>query len=471
MTADADCPFWPFSVRINFHCWVHNSGSFKYSAANLATTTCQQVFLRLKESEMSRVPDHWSSRRTIIAGIVGNVLEWYDFGVYGFFASIIAVHFFPSENASVSLIAAFGAFAAGFLMRPVGAALFGHIGDRYSRGRALQLSVICMAVPTFLIGLLPTYEVIGVAAAILMVLMRMMQGIAVGGEYTSSIVFLAENAPVGKRAFYTSWSMFGATGGILLGSAVGAFMSAHMSPEALNSWGWRVAFLAGIGVSVVGFFIRRGLGKQPKVEHETPPLVVAFKSHGNDIFRIIGLNVAFAVTFYMIFVYLVTWLVDVVKLTRAAALEINTMNMLMLLLLVPLFAKLSDAWGRKKLILLGIGGVAVLAYPLILLMHQADTMLIFFGQMGFVVLVACFAASIPAEMAEMFPRKIRVTAVCVSYNISFAVLGGTSPMVAEWLLHRTQNGLAFAWYIALSAVISFVFALTLVDRRNQPLLA
>lgn len=418
---------------------------------------------------MSQVPEHWSKRRTIIAGIVGNILEWYDFGVYGFFAAIIATHFFPSDNPSISLIAAFGAFAAGFLMRPVGAVIFGHIGDRYSRGLALQLSVICMAIPTFIIGLLPTYETIGVTAAVLMVMMRMLQGIAVGGEYTSSIVFLAENAPAGKRAFYTSWSIFGATGGILLGSAVGALMTTTMSTEALNSWGWRVAFLAGIVVSVAGLLVRRGLGRQPPVEHERPPLIVAFHSHSKDIFRVIGLNVVNAVTFYMIFVYLVTWLVEAAQQTRAVALQINTLSMVMLLVLLPLCAKLSDAWGRKKMLLIGIGGVAALAYPLVLLMHHPDPVMIFAGQMGFVVLVACYAASIPAEMTEIFPRKIRVTAVCVSYNISLAILGGTAPMVAEWLNDFLHNDMAFAWYITASAVISFLFALTVPDRRNEAL--
>ena len=418
---------------------------------------------------MSQVPQHWSKRRTIIAGIVGNILEWYDFGVYGFFASIIATHFFPSDNPSISLIAAFGAFAAGFLMRPVGAIIFGHIGDRYSRGLALQLSVVCMAIPTFIIGLLPTYETIGVTAAVMMVMMRMMQGIAVGGEYTSSIVFLAENAPAGKRAFYTSWSIFGATGGILLGSAVGALMTTTMSAEALNSWGWRVAFLAGIAVSIAGLLVRRGLGRQPPVEHERPPLIMAFHSHAKDIFRVIGLNVVNAVTFYMIFVYLVTWLTEAAQQTRAVALQINTLSMLMLLVLLPLCAKLSDAWGRRKMLLIGIGGIAVMGYPLVLLMHHPDPVLILAGQMGFVVLVACYAASIPAEMTEIFPRKIRVTAVCVSYNISLAVLGGTAPMVAEWMNDFLHNELAFAWYIVASAVVSFLFALTVPDRRNQPL--
>lgn len=418
---------------------------------------------------MSEVSHGWSRRRTITAGIMGNVLEWYDFGVYGFFASIIATQFFPSDNPSISLIAAFGAFAAGFLMRPVGAALFGHIGDRHGRGRALQLSVLCMAVPTFIIGLLPTYESIGVTAAVLMVLMRMLQGVAVGGEFTSSIVFLAESAPVGKRAYFTSWSMFGATGGILMGSAVGAFLSSHMDPAALNSWGWRVAFLAGIGVSAVGFFVRQGLAKQPAKEHTKPPLIEAFKSHSTEIFKVVGLNVVNAVTFYLIFIYAVTWMIKNVGETRSEALDINTASMFLLLVLLPVCGKISDAWGRKKMLLLGIGGVAVLAYPLITLMHHPDAVLILAGQMGFVILIACYLASIPAVMTEMFPQEIRVTAVSVSYNITLALLGGTSPLVAVWLIERTHDDLSFAWYIVLSAVISFIFALTLSDRRNEPL--
>ncbi len=367
------------------------------------------------------------------------------------------------------MIAAFGAFAAGFVMRPVGAAIFGHIGDRFGRVHALQLSVLCMAVPTCLIGLLPTYETIGISAAILMILMRMLQGAAVGGEYTSSIVFLAEAAPPGKRAFYTCWSMFGATGGILLGSAVGALLSSNMNEQALNSWGWRLAFIMGISVSIVGYFIRRNLSEKTIIKNEKPPLIEAFKYYGKDIVRVIGLNVVFAVTFYLIFVYAVTWLVTNVGESRSQALDINTASMLLLLVTLPLFAKLSDIWSRKKTILLGIGGIAVFAYPLVKLMHHNETHLILAGQMGFAILVSCFASSIPATMTELFPRKIRVTAVSISYNISFAILGGTSPMVAIWLIERSHDDLSFVWYISLSAVISFLFALSLTDRRNESL--
>jgi MHS family proline/betaine transporter-like MFS transporter len=410
-----------------------------------------------------------SGRRAITAGIIGNVLEWYDFGVYGFFAAIIAAQYFPSDDASVSLIAAFGAFAAGFLMRPVGAAFFGYIGDRVGRIRALQLSVFFMAGPTCLIGFLPTYETIGVSAAVLMVAMRMMQGLAVGGEYTSSIVFLAEHAPPGQRAFYSAWSMFGAVGGILLGSAVGAFLSAVLDTEALHSWGWRLAFISGIVVSISGYFIRRGLVERPVLQTGKMPLVEAFRDYRKDILRVVGLNLVNAVTFYLIFVYSITWLIQTVNESRSEALEINTASMLLMLVLLPVFAKVSDAWGRRPTILVGMGGIALFAYPLVWLMHHPDTILIMLGQMGFAVLVACFASSVPAYMTELFPAKVRVTAVSVSYNLSLAIMGGTSPMVAVWLIERSHDDLAFAWYIAATALISFLIALSIKDRRNEPL--
>lgn len=410
-----------------------------------------------------------SGRRAITAGIIGNVLEWYDFGVYGFFAAIIAAQYFPSDNASVSLIAAFGAFAAGFLMRPLGGAFFGYIGDRVGRIRALQLSVFFMAAPTFLIGFLPTYDTIGYSAAVLMVALRMMQGLAVGGEYTSSIVFLAEHAPPGQRAYYSAWSMFGAVGGILLGSAVGALLSATLDTEALHSWGWRLAFIAGIVVSISGYFIRRGLVEQPVLTTDKAPITKAFRDYGKDILRVVALNLVNAVTFYLIFVYSITWLINTVGESRSGALEINTAAMLLMLVLLPVFAKVSDAWGRRPTILIGMGGIALFAYPLVWLMHHDNTVMIMLGQMGFAALVACFASTVPAYMTELFPAKVRVTAVSISYNLSLAIMGGTSPMVAVWLIERTHDDLAFAWYIAAAATISFLVALTIEDRSGEPL--
>ena len=258
----------------------------------------------------------WTLRRVVTAGVIGNVLEWYDFAVYGFFAPILAAKFFPAEDPRVSLLAAFGAFAVGFLMRPVGAAIFGHIGDRYGRARALLFSVAMMAVPTVLMGLLPTYDTIGIAASVLIVVLRMCQGIAVGGEFTASIVFLAENAPARRRGFFASFSMFGATTGTMLGAAIGALLTNAMSAEALASWGWRAAFVSGIVVAVIGIVIRRGMFDSPGKAVVASPLTVAFREHRWQVLRVLGLNMASAATYYTLFVYAATWVSQTTKIER-----------------------------------------------------------------------------------------------------------------------------------------------------------
>ena len=198
-----------------------------------------------------------SMSRTIVVGAIGNVLEWFDFAIYGYFAAAIGRTFFPNEDPVAQLLAAFGIFAVGFLMRPVGGALIGHIGDKYGRRAALTFSVAAMAIPTFLVGALPGYQVLGMAAPILLTLLRMIQGLSVGGEYTTSIVFMVERAPPGRRGFIGAMAGCGAVGGILLGSATGTLLASTMSAEALETWGWRIPFLLGLLVGFAGFILRR----------------------------------------------------------------------------------------------------------------------------------------------------------------------------------------------------------------------
>ena len=212
-----------------------------------------------------------SQQRAIIAGIAGNVMEWYDFSVYGYFATVIGRHFFPAQDATSSLIAAFGVFAAGFLMRPLGSLIFGHIGDKLGRKLALATSVMVMAVPTFMIGILPTYQQIGLLAPVLLVLLRLVQGLSVGGEYTTSSIFLVERAEASHRGFLGSFVPLGATGGVLLGSAVGAAVTTALNQAAVNSWGWRLAFLLGLLVGGIGFATRRQLADDRAAPGGMPP--------------------------------------------------------------------------------------------------------------------------------------------------------------------------------------------------------
>lgn len=420
------------------------------------------------ESGMAASPA-WSLRRVVSAGVIGNVLEWYDFAVYGFFAPILAAQFFPAENRMVSLLAAFGAFAVGFLMRPVGAVFFGHIGDRYGRARALLLSVAMMAIPTVLMGLLPTYASIGVAASVLIVLLRMLQGMAVGGEFTSSIVFLAEHSPARRRGFFASWAMFGATTGTMLGSAVGAVMTNALGPEALAAWGWRAAFISGIVVAVVGIIIRRNMLDTPTEGTAASPVRVAFRDHGPQVLRVFALNMAPAATYYTLFVYAATWVAESTALERSTALDLTTLSIVTFLVVAPFAAWASDRVGRKRMLIAGMVGCFIGAYPLTSLMHTGDPVSVAAGQMTFAAFLAIYMASIPAAMCEMFPHTVRVSAVSVGYGLGYAIFGGTAPAVAVWLISQTQDDRAFAWYLMALTAISLAVALGTRDRHREPL--
>jgi MHS family proline/betaine transporter-like MFS transporter len=411
----------------------------------------------------------WTLRRIVTAGVIGNVLEWYDFAVYGFFATILAAQFFPADDPVVSRLATFATFAVGFFMRPVGAVLFGYIGDRYGRARALVLSIAMMAIPTVLMGLLPTYATIGAAASFLLVILRMLQGMAVGGEFTSSIVFLAEHAPQKRRGFVASFAMFGATFGTMLGSAVGGALSGVLSPEALASWGWRAAFISGIAVAVVGVVLRRNMLDGPANPPALSPLTLAYRDHKRAVARVFALNMGTATTYYILFVYAATWVADNTPLERAAALQITTFTILTFLTVLPIAAWVSDRVGRKLVMGVGMTACVLLAYPLISAMQGTSTVAIAAAQMSFGALLALCMAPQPAAMCEMFPHAVRVSAVSVGYGLAYAAFGGTGPLVAVWLIARTGNDVVFAWYMAAVMALSLIVALTARDRSKEPL--
>jgi len=398
--------------------------------------------------------------RNVGAGIVGNVMEWYDFSVYGYFAASIGRHFFPAEDAVSSLLAAFGVFAAGFLMRPVGSLVFGHIGDRYGRKRALTASVLLMAIPTFLIGVLPTYAEIGVTASALLVLMRLLQGLSVGGEYTTSSIFIVERAAAGRRGLLGSFIEVGACSGTLLGSAVGATITSLLDRAAVESWGWRIPFLIGITVGAVGIYIRRNLIDDSAVTGEqssvTAPVKEAFRNEWRMIVRLVALGAVGAVGFYMCFVYITTYLRQIDHIAQSKALDINTISMAVLLLLLAPVGALSDRFGRKPLLLAASGGMFVLAWPLFWMLHHSEFGVILLGQVGFAVLSACFWGALPVTMVELVPHRLRCTVLSVGYNAGMAVLGGLTPIVAVYTITRSQYDLSPAFLLMTAAAVSFV---------------
>ncbi|MGD9257375.1 MAG: MFS transporter, partial [Gammaproteobacteria bacterium] len=375
-----------------------------------------------------------NTRRIVFSGLIGNTMEWYDFSVYGYFAAIIAPQFFPSSSPAVSLIAAFGAFAAGFLVRPLGGLVFGRIGDLVGRRRALFLSVLAMAVPTVLIGCLPTYEHIGILAPILIVALRIVQGLSVGGEYTSSLIFLAEHAPPQRRARTAMWGMWGATAGILLGSGVGALVAQLLEEEQLFSWGWRIPFLLGAVVAVTGILVRRAIHTQPTTSGSDNPVRDAFTTHLGAVVKVALLNVANGVGFYAVFVYAVTYIKNVDGLDESMGLNLNTLSMAALLLILPVTAALSDRFGRKPLVILGAASLAFGAIPLFHLLHHSDPAMILMGELGFVLGLGLLAGGLAAANVEMMPAPIRCTGLAFAYNASIGWLGGTTPLIAAWMI-------------------------------------
>ena len=280
-------------------------------------------------------------RRILVAGLVGNAIEWYDFAVYGYFATVIGRQFFPSDDPAISLIAAFGAFAAGFLVKPLGGLVFGRVADLVGRQHALILSVIAMALPTVLIGLLPTHQTIGIAAPIAIIALRIVQGLSVGGEYTNSLVFLVEHAPPHRRAFYAIWGQWGAVLGILLGSGVGSLLATILDDAQIASWGWRLPFLLGVLVAVSGYLIRSGIQAEEPPAEVRRPVYDSFGKHRMSVLRVVLLNVGFGPAFYTAFVYAVSYIKEIDRLPEGVALDLNTGSMALLLVIMPLAAWLS----------------------------------------------------------------------------------------------------------------------------------
>jgi len=416
--------------------------------------------------------------KNTIGGIFGNILEWYDFAVFGFLAPIMGVLFFPNEDPMAGLIKTYGIFAAGYLMRPLGGIIFGHIGDKYGRKKALQLSIGMMAVPTVLVGCLPVHDQIGVWAPLLLILLRLVQGVSVGGELIGSVSFLVEIAPPDKKGLQGSWTLFSATGGILLGSLVVTCLQYAIGEQAMQAWGWRLPFLAGIVILCIGSWLRRGLIESPEflqmqAEHRLPrsPFKETVLEMPGRIIRLLLVILLFSTSFYMLFVWMPTYLSKIVTPPVGHALLINTIAMIVLICTIPVAGALSDRIGRKKILIAVTILLTIVIYPCFKILGHAGFAATLAVQLLFAVLLGFLQGPMPALMVEMFPVRTRYTGVGLCYNIAIAVFGGTSPLISTWLVQQTGNSAAPALYLMVLAVISLAAMLTLKtgeDGRLDP---
>ncbi len=415
---------------------------------------------------MSRPPSVMDDQRRItprlvgivLSGLVGNVMEWYDFAVYGYFATVIGQLFFPAENPAMSLVASFGAFAAGFVARPLGGLLFGRIGDRVGRERAMMVSVLAMAIPTLLMCLLPTYQSVGIVAPVLLIALRIVQGLSVGGEFTSSMIFLSEQAPPKHRSFIAIWGNWGATAGILLGSGVGLLVSGNLTEAQLEAWGWRIPFALGGVVAMVGWWVRRHLRVEIPIARSESPVKVLFSRHRGAVLRVALLNSGISVAFYTTFIYAVSYIRSIDRLPESLALELNTLSMLVLLLVLPISAWLADRYGSRGMLNVALGLLTVLAIPLFQLLHSPHAESILIGEVAFALLVGMASSGVIGLNTSLIPHPVRCTGLAFAYNAA-SLFGGTTPMIAAWLINTTHTPLAPAGWLFGAVLLS---TLTLV---------
>lgn len=417
-----------------------------------------------------------STTRAVTAGVIGNTLEWFDYGVYGTLAPVISTVFFPNKDALLGLLLTFIIFGVGFVMRPVGAFVFGHIGDKYGRKTALTWTIFIMALATFLIGVIPSYAAIGVVAPILLTLCRLLQGLSTGGEWGGSTAFIVEYASENRRGYYGSWQQVSVIGGLAIGAACGLLLSYGLTPENLNSWGWRIPFWAGILLGAVGWYMRTKLEDTPVFQEAEKshavvknPIKTAMQTNSAGILQAMGMTVIWTVSFYILLTFMPSYINKVLKLPLHVAIASNFFSYILLIIFIPIMGHLSDKIGRKPILLASCLGFAIFTYPLFVFISDGGFWRLVIAQMVLGVFLAMFSGPGVAFIAEIFPTNVRVSTLSIGYNLVVALSGGTAPFIATYLVSKTGNNLSPSYYVVVAAIISFFAILTIKESFNKPL--
>ncbi|GAA4842543.1 MFS transporter [Saccharopolyspora rosea] len=422
------------------------------------------------------IADPATLRRSVAAGAVGVFVHWFDWAAYAYLASTIASVFFPAGNATAGLLAVFGVFAVSFGIRPIGALVFGPLGDRIGRKRTLSVVIFVMSGATLVIGLLPGYSTLGIAAPLLLVFLRLLQGFAAGGEFGSAATFLAEYAPRRSRGFGVSWLEVGSLLGFLSASFVFLLLSVGLSDAQLASWGWRIPFLIAAPLGIIGFVIRNKIEDTPEYRaleatDNVPrsPVRELLRNNKKQLLQTAGLMTMMHVPFYAVLTYLVTYETDYLGHSSGSAALLSTVISLTGLVLVPAFGRLSDRVGRRP-ILLGAGvALFVLSTPAFLLMRMGLTGT-WIGGLVLGVVLAAILGTYAVWSAEIFPTRTRQGGLSIAYNLTAALFAGTVPYVMTVLISATGSTLVPGPYLMVAAVIGLIAAFSLRETAGNPLL-
>lgn len=413
-----------------------------------------------------------SAVRTALAGLIGNVLEWFDFAVYGYFASEIGRQFFPQSSHAVQQLLTFGVFALGFIARPLGSLVLGAVGDRIGRRALLTLSIALMGVATLVIGLLPTYEQIGVAAPLLLLAMRLLQGFSLGGEFTGSMVYTTEQASPLMRGLISSSTAAGTTIGFILGSGSAWLVNALLSTDQVAAWGWRIPFLASVSLVVFGWLLRRGISETAeglKAAAARPPLLPSLMADWQPIVRTFGIVAMTNAAYYLTFTYAVERRKSLTGEGGEAFLLANTISLFVVLFSKPFGGWLSDRIGRRRLMLaLTVVTMAAIYWVLRLMLFGSATQFVA-GQILLAVPVGMALGLQGAMVVEIFPLRTRVTSMSFAYSLTLALAGGTAPLVSTWLIETLGHPLAPAYYIMAYGAIGLALMWPMAETNTRRL--
>ncbi len=432
------------------------------------------------EQQSERLSERKALRRAATASFMGNFVEWFDYAAYGYLATVIALTFFPQTDAATGLMATFAVFALSFIVRPMGGLIWGHFGDKYGRRSALSWSILIMTVSTFCIGILPGYNLIGLWAPALLLLIRMVQGFSASGEYAGASAFLAEYAPEGKRGFYTSIVPASTAAGLLFGALFVACMHALMTSENLHDWGWRLPFLLAAPFGLVGRYIRMSLQDSPKfLEMEKrleakecathAPVRELLTVHRRAVTIGIGVTCLNAVAFYLLLSYMPTYLSSEMGMSEGDSFIASTVSLATYIGLIFMMGKLSDRYGRKTMLVTASVLFLLLTFPLFGMLGNPSLVVILMIQIAFGAILAMNDGTLPCFLAEIFPTRVRFSGFAFSFNVANAVFGGTAPFIATWLIHMTGNKMAPAWYLLAAAAVALVAMLASRETAHKAL--
>lgn len=415
-------------------------------------------------------------RKVLLATGVGHFIEWFDFGLYGTLAAIIGLQFFQAENPSVALLSSFAVFGAGFVMRPLGGLYFGSLGDRVGRQKVLATVILLTSGSTFVMGLLPTYHQIGITATVLLVITRLIQGFAAGGETSGATTYLAEFAPDKRRGYFTCWiDNFGFMA-FVAGSGLVFLLTATLGETAMNDWGWRIPFFIAGPLGWIGLYLRTHLEDSPEFKavvesgkKEERPLRTAVTKAWSALLSCVGFVVLKAVGHWALQTFMPGYLSTELHFSKLNAYAITTIGLFGIAVLVPFMGYLSDRYGRKPLMLSGCAGFILFSYPAMMVMAQGDMFSAVLAMLLLGAFIAAFDGACSAAMAELFPSGVRYGGLSIAYNFSVAFFGGITPWFSVWLITATGNKFSPAFYIMGAALITFLTVLRAEETAGKPL--